>query len=173
MKKAIAILLVLLVAGVAFGAAEASLQVSSSVTPLTGLKISQVSAISDWETAGIATLTTPLTGVPVTDLFVNLRTNKKTSFTINIDAPDLTNTDTSISYSIPYTVAATAGDGTAADAVASGTVDQLLVSFDGDTGTGMRILSHGFTIDVDDTAYGAAVEGTYNTTIVFDIVVGS
>lgn len=174
MKKAIAILLVLLVAGAAFGANDASLQISSTINPVTGLKISQVSAITEWATAGISELTTPLTADAVTDLFVNLQTNKKTSFTINIDTPDLANTDTSITYTIPYTVtAAASGDGTAAAAVSSGTVDQPLVTFGGDTGTGLRILNHGFSIDVDDTAYANAVEGTYNTTIVFDIVVGS
>lgn len=174
MKKAIAILLVLLVAGVMFGAEDASLSVSTSINAVTGLKISQAAAITNWSTAGITQLSTALTATAVTDLFVNLQTNKKTSFTINIDAPHLTNSDNTITYIIPYVVtAAESGGGTASAAVSSGTVDQPLVTFGGNLGTGLRILNHGFSIDVDDTAYANAVEGSYAATIVFDIVVGS
>ena len=174
MKKAIAILLVLLVAGVMFGANEASLSVSTSISAVTGLKISQDAAITNWSTAGITTLSTPLTATAVTDLFVNLQTNKKTSFTINIDAPHLANNDNTITYKIPYVVTAAAnGGGTASAPVNSGAVDQPLVTFIGDPGTGLRILNHGFSIDVDDSAYENAVEGSYAATIVFDIVVVS
>ena len=174
MKKLITMILMLLVAFSLFAVNDTQLQISTVITPVTGLKISQGAVIpsASWESSGITELSSALTSVAVTDLFVNLRTNKKTSFTINIDAPHLASDG--ITYTIPYTVAAAStGHGTAGSTINSGTVDQALVTFAGDVGTGLRILSHGFTIDIDDDSYNNAVEGTYTATIVFDIVVGS
>lgn len=177
MKKLLSILLVLLAATTLFAANDASLGIKTSITAVTGLKISQAAAISNWSTAGITELASPLTKTAVTDLFVNLRTNKKTAFTINIDAPSLVNTDSSVTYKVVYVVtpAAAVSGVTVGSAITSGetAVDKHLMTFAGDVGTGLRILSHGFSIDVDDTSYDNAVEGTYETTIVFDIVVGS
>lgn len=179
MKKIITIVIMFL-AIITLAAApegDTALTVATKIGGVTGLKISQENPITDWSTEGLIALGDYLTKEPLENLFVNLRTNKRISIAVHIDAPHMSNKDTMISYQISYVVTPDPEvEGvTVYKPVHSGieAVNVPLVIFHGNLSAGMRIVSHGFSIDIDDDDYDNAIEGEYRATIQFNIVVGS
>jgi hypothetical protein len=173
MKKLLSILLVLLAATTLF-AADASLGLATTITGTYEMKISQASALtlSTFAAGGTSSLSS-LTSTAVTDLFVNIKTNKRNSIKINVTAPNLKSAGTTYEMVYVVTPSAAVTGVTVASAITSATTPSAaeLLTFATNSNTGLRVLSHGFGIDLDDEDYANAVEGDYTATITFDIVV--
>ncbi len=182
MKKAIAILIVLLVTGIAFAAGPASgeLAVTTSVTGFEGIKLSLengVSQIADWNNLGTDTLPLDLgdddgTAAPSGTFYVNLRTNKAAAITIGFSGAKLT---AGLATEVDYTIAAVAGTGytsvgtfnTAASTESTNVIEFTAAS------NGARVVPAEVAIAVDQDTWELAMEGDYETTVTVSIVSGS
>lgn len=174
MKKLLSILLVLLAATTLFAANDASLGLATTITGTYEMKISQASALTlaTFAAGGTSSLSS-LTSTAVTDLFVNIKTNKRNSIKINVSAPNLKSAGTTYEMVYVVTPSAAVTGVTVGSAITSATTPSAaeLLTFAVNNDTGLRVLSHGFGIDLDDEDYANAVEGDYTATITFDIVV--
>lgn len=160
MKKAIAILLVLLVAGVVFGAigdtvGTTSLTLNSTVSPNSDLFISDTDLISSIDVSNFSTLLSANEDTTVAfddenltaTLYVYMKSNIRPGYTVQVDSPaELVNTSHA-GFSIGYTI-----EGVAVD----GSTDFTLADIG--SGNGMRVDNSSFTIamDTDDWALASA-----------------
>lgn len=171
MKKAIAILLVLLVAGVMFGA-DQSLNVSSSVG-LNETFLLSTADITDF-TATEAVETLALGSSSSGTFYMGLRTNKKTVTYVKISGSALV-TGTSGDNAIGYTISTTTDDDwtkvvdltvpkTATLAAKTGAT---IGTFAG--GVGMRGMTAPATITLNATDLGLAPAATYSATLTIEV----
>lgn len=184
MKKAIAILLVLLVAGVAFGATP-SLDLTATVNVKEGvlISLSNITTVTAFNTADDEeTASLDLEDFVAEDdvsasvpFYLVLKTNKKLGTTIGLAGSALTTgvaADPKIGYTVATTTAGTYTKGT--DLIVTNTATiaakdsvEALGSFD--AGNGMRVESAAATITLTQTDLDAASAGDYTATIVVNI----
>jgi hypothetical protein len=166
MKKAIAILLVLLVAGAAFGATgdtagSTSLTLNSLVSPNSDLFISDTDLSGSIEVSNFSSLLTSneITEVSFDDenlsaiLYVYMKSNIRAGYTVVVESPSALastiDTTTTIGYSI---------NGTAVDGSSNFTLADI------DAGNGMRIANESFTIAMTQADWDlASADITYTT----------
>lgn len=183
MKKAIAILLVLLVAGVAFGATP-SLDLTATVNLKEGvlISLSDIATVAAFNTADdevndvLDFESFDAEGDSVSSSFyLVLKTNKKGGTSIGLSGSALTTGDEDDPM-IGYTVATTTG-GTYTkdtDLIVTNTattlaMDSVEVLGAFDAGNGMRVQSAAATITLTQADLDAASAGDYTATIVVDI----
>lgn len=183
MKRVLAIFMIvaILFGGMVFGAVvdKKDLELKTTVNGVAELKISRgtpnpISSVSSF-------VTTPNVGevnfsegsLSVSDLYINVRTNKTLAYTINISGLPLATTGgatTKIGYTI--TPLTGAGNNKPAITVPSGATEAIsgdLVSFTGST-TGMRVLSHGFSIVLNEADFANASDGGYTSILTINLV---
>lgn len=181
MKKAIAILIVLLVTGIAFAAGPASgeLDVTTSVTGFEGIKLSLengVSQIADWNNLEAPQ---PLnlgvddgTAAPSGTFYVNLRTNKAAAITIGFSGAKLT---AGLATEVDYTITTAGGTGYTSVGTfntKTSTESANVIEFTA-ASNGARVVPAEVAIAVDQGTWELAMEGDYETTVTVSIVSGS
>jgi hypothetical protein len=182
MKKAIAIILVLFVAGMAFSAGPATgeLDVATSVTGFEGIKLSLASGVSEiaaWNALGTDTLSLDLgdddgTAAPEGTFFVNLRTNKAAAITVGFSGDKLS---AGLATDVDYTITTAGGTGyTSAGTFNTKTSTEAtnVLEFTS-ASSGARVVPAGVAITVDQDTWELAMEGDYTTTVTVSIVSGS
>ena len=170
MKKAIAILLVLLVAGMVFGAdADTSLYLGASVGARYGLVITAGGDANPTTRSAFDALTPVGTsGSPIQfgeedlteTLKVHLMTNKNSAYNINVTASPLTaGGETDIGYTV--------------DSQAISVENTPFVLHSITANPGLTIDSDSFVITIDPDDWEDAAEGVYSTTWTVELVVQS
>jgi hypothetical protein len=180
MKKAIAILLVLLVAGVAFGATSNDLVVNTTVNELEGLKLSStaLTTLTAWndETDIDEALTFTSTDAEIVpdaaSFFINLRTNKKNSYTVGLSGLPLASETEGVTSKIGYVITAGTNTFTVASTATAAVGPTTIATFV--AGNGMRYQSEEATVTLDSTSWMAATaDSGYTATITVSITEGA
>jgi hypothetical protein len=186
MKKLIAILLVLLVASVAFGAAsdDDTLTLTTTVNAMPAqIKITNAALTTNGAfatatpyTAVISAIDPESTEAPTTGtLYANVRANSRVSFGVRVSAEDMKHNTPEIASSIGYSIT----DGTTTiDSAATHTeyanltTSDELFDVDFTLATGMSVLNKSFSITLlggedDARSYRTAIAGAYTGTVKF------
>lgn len=179
MKKAIAILLVLLVAGAAFGGtfdsytndADASLVLQTTVAGRYGVKVSDAALTSETlgalitEFLGVTSITDPVIfseDAPSDTLYVHYMTNQKIQAVVDVDADPLASGTAGIDTKIGYTVTV---DGTPTEVASTASAVNIKFIEEAGVTNGMRVASKAFTIAMDtDDFLAATAASDYETT---------
>lgn len=184
MKKAIAILLVLLVAGVAFGATP-SLDLTATVNVKEGVLISllDIASVEDFNTADdevndeldLESFDAEDGVTASSTFYLVLKTNKKLGTTIGLAGSALTTgvaADPKIGYTVATTTDGTYTKGTDLTVTNTATIaakDSVAALGSFAAGNGMRVESAAATITLTQTDLDAASAGDYTATIVVNI----
>lgn len=180
MKKAIAILLVLLVAGVAFGAdtfsgytndGSASLELQTVVAGRYGVKVTS-DAVTGGTLGALITafinaneVSTPIVfteNAPTETLYINYMTNQKIQAIVDVTATPLESDDEEITTKIGYTVTV---DLTDTEVTSSSTGTEITFFDESSETNGMRVQSKAFTIAMNtDDFLAATAAADYETT---------
>jgi len=179
MKKAIAILLVLLVAGVMFGADE-QLDLKANVAVQQGVLISltDITTVGGFNTANTGEVAElDLENATSAEFYLVLKTNKKTATTIGLSGSALTTgvvADPNIGYVISTTTEVEGdfvrtGDLTVlkTNTTSSMATTDPLGTFS--AGNGMRVMSAKATITLDANDYAAASAYDYTAQVVINV----
>jgi hypothetical protein len=178
MKKAIAILLVLLVAGVAFGADPASLVINTTMSGVESIKLSTTAlGVSTYTAEGLDetlsfTSEDELTVPDDQTAYVNLRTNKENSYEISLSGISLISptVDTTIGYVLTPVAGTGYSVGSAltvlkADTETPKTADPF-ITYTADSTSGLRVVPAAFTVALTDADWLAATAAAdYTTTV--------
>jgi hypothetical protein len=177
MKKALAILLVLLVTGVAFGADE-QLNLKANVAVQQGviLSLTDVTTVGDFVTANTGTpAVLDFVNATTKDFYLVLKTNSKVATTIGLSGSALT-TGVASDPNIGYVISTATGTGytRTADLTVPETATTSSMAFVADlgafgTGNGMRVMSTKATITLDADEYAAASAANYTAQVVINI----
>ena len=199
MKKTIAILLVLVIAGVGLFAAQATASELTINTEIKGVLelgiftspketkatfdstgVTETANISNTATVGSTEIDPESADNSISNkLYLAVRTNQNTSTIIDITATSLKNANTVPSY-MDYTItfdnankSVVGGTGTVADAVTT-LVDDKTTNTEATIATitpetGLRVINFPFTIDVTKEQSDAAEVGIYSATITFKV----
>ena len=178
MKKAIAILLVLLVAGVAFGADPASLVINTTMSGVESIKLSTEALTTSTYTAEGLNETLSFTSedeLTVPDdqtAYVNLRTNKEDSYKISLSGKSLISP--TVETTIGYVLTPVAGTGYSigsaltvlkTDTATAKTADPF-ITYTADSTSGLRVVPEAFTVALTDAAWLAATAAAdYTATV--------
>ena len=189
MKKIIAILLVVLVAGAVFGAyTPAAAPASTAVDIITsnnGVLEHSISTAAAGTKALFPGTAVPEAGVPVnialteaqSVAWYNVKTNTKKAVTVKVNATPLaTAIDESTNYYIPYTLKV-GSDSQAFSSATAGSTAQTFTEIDltttatdlNDKSKGMRYLSKQIQVQFAQDYSQDALEGDYTATITFEI----
>ncbi|MFA7019111.1 MAG: hypothetical protein WC239_09035 [Sphaerochaetaceae bacterium] len=187
MKKAIAILLVVLVAGVMFGAnPTANLVIQTKLKGVEGIKLSTTALTkSTYGTEGadetlLFESVDEVTAPTAQTAYINLRTNKANAYTINLSGQALISetVDTTIGYVLTpvagtgYTVGSTLTVAKG-DTTEDITVDPF-VTYTADSTSGLRVVPAKFRVLLTGIDWLAATAADdYTTTITVEVVAGS
>ena len=174
MKKTIAILLVLVIAMAGVWAAE-TVEIYTVIDEVADFAISAydaedttnlgklVSLTGTWTTAEIDK---EVTSAAANIGWLNVRTNSATGFTIDINAPSLTNEENTLAENINYVFALTGSSGIVSPGTyntSSETGSKNMVTLE--AVNSLTIYNYLMNVDLDDIEYAAAASGTYSTDI--------
>jgi hypothetical protein len=187
MKKLIAILLVLLVASVAFGAGpfngytnsatKSDLELTTTVAGRYGLKVTADQLGTLTPAAFISA--TDVAEIPFTEnvdgtvdsetFYINYMTNQRIMASVTATADPLVGETTGNDSTIYYTV--TPAVGSAVDVEAAGT--SITLYAETAISKGMRVVSESFTIAMDSDTWLNATQDSYSTTWTINLTVNN
>lgn len=188
MKKLIAILLVLLVASVAFGAGpfdtyttnsatKNDLELTTTVAGRYGLKVTAAELTTLTPAAFIGA--TDVTEIPFTEnedgsvdsetFYINYMTNQRIMASVTATASPLKGSVAENDSTIYYTVTPAVGDAVDVES------DDTTITLYAETAVsnGMRVISDGFTIAMDPTTWLNATQDSYSTTWTINLTVNN
>ena len=177
MKKAIAILLVLLVAGVAFGA-DPTLVIGTTRTGVESIKLSVMPLTTSTYGAASEDLSIVMNSVqggddvpPARAVYVNLRTNTTSSYNIGVSGLPLSSatTDSKIGYTLTpqtgtgYTPGSTL---TVASTAETAVEDSAFITYAANGTSGLTVTAARFDVALSATDWIAAIAASdYTTTV--------